>query len=141
MRRLRFKKSKKRQENPYEYIGEHNVVPVQMQLFVYNRERYIELQDVGLEEVAKELAAASPDDVKWLNIHGLHNEQLIREVGELIGLDTYIIADILNTARRSRIEELDEILFFSIKSILQEGETESARVEQISFLIKENLLV
>ena len=40
------------------------------------------------------------------------------------------------------MEELDEILFFSIKSILpDDDDDESVNVEQISFLLKDNLLV
>lgn len=113
-----------------------------MQLFVYDDDGYEEYKNVQLDKVAQELAdAGQSDDVIWLNIHGLHDVQLIRKIANLIGLEEYGTADILNTQRRTRVDELDGLLFFSIKSILEEDENKSLKVEQISFLMKSNLLV
>jgi len=39
------------------------------------------------------------------------------------------------------MEELDEVLFFSIKSILPDDDEETITIEQISFLLKDNMLV
>ncbi|PHK18254.1 magnesium transporter, partial [Nostoc linckia z15] len=53
----------------------------------------------------------------------------------------FIIGDILNTSRRTRIEELGDVLFFSIKSVLPEEEACSVHTEQVSFLLKDNIIV
>lgn len=141
MRRLRFKKVRKAQQNQFEYAGIHTEEPVQMQLFVYNKDAFVEHLAINLDQIGNEIEKSAPDQVLWVNVHGLHNEDLIRRIGELIGIESYIIADVLNIARRTRMEELDDMLFFSIKSILQEQGAEAVRVEQISFLIRGNLLV
>jgi len=113
-----------------------------MQLFVYDDSGYEEYKKVSLERVKKEINdELQGDDVKWFNIHGLHDVELIKEVGEMLQIEPFIISDILNVSRRSKMEELDEVLFFSIKSILPDDDTETVQVEQISFLLKDNLLV
>lgn len=113
-----------------------------MQLFVYDDSGYEEYKKVSLERVKKEIEdPLQAEDVKWLNVHGLHNVELIKNIGELLDLEIYIVSDILNTIRRSKIEELDDVLFFSIKSILPGENFENMVVEQISFIIKDNLLV
>jgi magnesium transporter len=113
-----------------------------MQLFVYNDEGFEEYPNISLQKVRKELKDPTQSgDVIWLNVHGLHNVELIQEIGEMIGIEPFIVSDILNTSRRARMEELDDILFFSIKSILQEQNSDTFQVEQISFLMRENLLV
>ena len=81
------------------------------------------------------------DDVKWLNVHGLHDADLIRQIGELVGIEPHLVGDILNVQRRARMEELDGVLFFSIKSILEKEGDDKVEVEQLSFLLKDNLLV
>jgi magnesium transporter len=81
------------------------------------------------------------DDVKWLNIHGLHDVELIKEIGEMLLLEPFIVSDILNVSRRSKMEELDDVLFFSIKSVLPGNDNDMIRTEQISFILKDNLLV
>lgn len=140
MRRVKFTRS--RTVQPSEYTGIHKSDPVQMQLFVYDDDGYEEYKNVTLEKVAQELSdARQSDDVIWLNIHGLHDAALIRNITKLIGLEDFVTADILNTQRRTRVDELDGILFFSIKSVLEEDESKSLKVEQLSFLMKDNLLV
>jgi magnesium transporter len=71
----------------------------------------------------------------------LHDVALIQKIGEMLSIEPYIVSDILNVSRRSKMEELDQVLFFSIKSILPDEDAENIKVEQISFLLKDNLLV
>ena len=52
-----------------------------------------------------------------------------------------MLADILNTTRRTKIEEQHDTLFFNIKSLLPAGDTDNISVEQISFLIKDGILI
>lgn len=142
MRRVKYKKVRKVQPNTFEYTGVHKSDPVEMQLFVYNEEGFEEYENVSLQRVKKELEdKLQENDVKWLNIHGLHDVIFIQEVGEIVGIETFIIGDILNTTRRTRMEEMDDVLFFSIKSILQKDDLDNIQVEQISFLLKDNLIV
>ena len=140
MKRLKYKKGRKVQPNYYEYTGQHSEFPVEMQLFVYNSESYTETTNLNLSEVELDELLKS-DDVKWLNIHGLHDVDLIKAVVDKLGIESYIAGDILNVAKRTRMEEMGDVLFFSIKSILPEKEEANVHVEQISFLLKQNILV
>ena len=113
-----------------------------MQLFVYNEEGYEEYSKVGFDRIEKELQdKLQKNDVKWLNIHGLHDINAIKKTGELLGLEPYVVSDILNVSKRSKMEELDQILFFSVKSILPGEDDQHVHVEQISFVLKDNMLV
>ncbi|UPQ79088.1 magnesium/cobalt transporter CorA [Flavobacterium azooxidireducens] len=140
MKRLKYKKGRKVQPNYFEYTGQHKDHPVEMQLFVYNSESYTETTDLNLDQVQIEELLHS-EDVKWLNIHGLHDIELIKKIVDILQIENHIAADILNVTKRTRMEELGEVLFFSIKSILPENNAPSVHVEQISFILKDNLLV
>jgi magnesium transporter len=140
VRRVKFTKSKATQ--PLQYTGIYKNDPVSMQLFVYNDEGYEEYRNVQMPKVCQEIRDESQnDDVIWFNIHGLHDLGLIQEIIDNLKIPEYITGDILNTNRRPRMEELDDVLFFSIKSVLEEDPDDSLQVEQISFLMKDNLLV
>jgi magnesium transporter len=142
MRRIKYKEVRRVVPNFFEYTGNYKIDPVKMQLFVYNDEGYEEYKEVSPQKCAHELLDPSQrEDVKWLNVHGLHDVELIKQVGELVGVEPHIIGDVLNTQRRARMEELDDVLFFSIKSILQKESNDLLEIEQISFLLKDNLLV
>jgi len=142
MKKVKYSKVKKVQPNFYEYTGIHTADPVEMQLFVYNDAGYEEYKKVSIERIQKEITDENQvDDVKWLNVHGLHDVELIKQVGEMLNIEPFVVSDILNVSRRSKMEELDHVLFFSIKSILPNDNNDQVHVEQISFVLKDNLLV
>jgi magnesium transporter len=77
----------------------------------------------------------------WLNIHGLNNIELVKSVGGYFKIDEFILADILNTSKRTKLEEQKEALFFNIKSLLPSENSDNISVEQISFILKEGVLI
>ncbi len=142
LKRIKYRQVRKVQPNYFEYTGEYKTDPVEMQLFVFDEEGYEEYRNVSLERVVSECKdELQVNDVKWLNVHGLHDVNLIKQVGELFQVDSLIIGDILNTSRRTRIEELGDVLFFSIKSVLPEDQEDAIKTEQVSFLLKDNVIV
>lgn len=140
MRKVKYKKSRKAKSSIFEYTGIHNTEPVDMQLFIYEADKLQEYNSIAVADIQKKLSELPKTAVAWLNIHGLHDVNKILKIKEILQIDRYIISDVLNVSARTRIEELDDFLFFSVKSILQE-DTENIKVEQISFLLKDNLLV
>jgi len=143
VKRIQYRKVRNTAPNFFEYTGEYTSDPVAMQLFIFNEEGYEEYtKNVGLDRVIKECTDINQaQDVKWLNVHGLHDTELIRQIGELFKVDSFVISDILNTSRRTRIEELGDVLFFSVKSILPVEEINIIKTEQVSFLLKDNVIV
>jgi magnesium transporter len=142
VRRAKYKKIKKLQPNYLEYSGNYPDVPISMQLFIYNEDVFHEYNNLSLSEMINVINQAEPDTVKWFNLHGLHDIELLREIGSFFAIESYIMAEILNFGRRTRMEELEEIMFFSVKAILPFREEESiVDVEQISFILKEDVLL
>ncbi len=142
MKRIKYSKVRKVQPYNFEYTGEYSTDPVEMQLFVFDEEGYEEYRNVSLDRVITECKdEVQVNDVKWLNVHGLHDVELIKKIAVLLQVEPYIVGDILNTSRRTRIDELGDVLFFSIKSVLPEEKDCTIKTEQISFLLKDNVIV
>lgn len=142
MKRIEYSKVRKVQPHAFEYNGDYKDEPVRMQLFVFDEEGYEEYKNVNLDRVIKECSDPKQEhDIKWINIHGLNDVDLIKNIGDLIKIDPLIVGDILNVHRRTRIEELGDTLFFSVKSVLPEEEEGVVRTEQISFLLKGNTII
>lgn len=142
MKRIEYRKVRRVQPNYYEYTGEYTHEPVSMQLFVFDEEGYEEYKDVSLERVAQECRdERQQGDVKWLNVHGLHDIELIKKIGNFFDIEPFVVGDILNVERRTRIEEFGDVLFFSVKSVLPEDVNGELRTEQVSFLLKGDVIV
>lgn len=138
MRKIRYKKGKKVLPYNLEYTGIHKRTDSEMQLFVYDDLDLTEYEDFDVSDFQKNI---DTQKINWLNIHGLNNIELIKSIGSYFAIDNFMLADILNTTKRTKLEELQDTLFFNIKSLLPSGESDNISVEQISFLIKENVLI
>jgi magnesium transporter len=142
VRRIKYKKTRRVQPNNYEYTGVHKFEAVAMQLFIYNNEKFEEFTELTVPQLQEVLDNHQGGDyVMWLNVHGLHDVEIIKQVGAVTHLDTPMISDILNTSRRAKLEELNDMLFFSIKSVLPQDESDTVKVEQISFVLRENFII
>jgi len=138
MRKIKYKKGRKLQPYNLEYTGIHKRTDSEMQLFVYDDLNLSEFEDFNISDLAKSIDCQKTN---WLNIHGLNDLDLLKTVGEYFKIDNFMLADILNTTRRTKIEEQHDILFFNIKSLLPAGDTDNISAEQISFLIKDGILI
>jgi len=100
----------------------------------------------GLEECELEindLANFKRDDTKntWLNVHGVHDAALIKQIGELFHLHPLVLEDILNTEQRPKIDEFDEYLFLETRLFYYHAESMSTSSEQISLVLGRNFLL
>ena len=138
MRKIKYRKGRKLQPYTLEYTGIHKQQDSEMQLFVYNDVDLDEYEDFKVTDLDKFISTLKTN---WLNIHGLNNIELIKSIGDYFAVDSFMLTDILNTTRRTKLEELSDILFFNIKSLLPAGDTDNISVEQISFLIKDGVLI
>lgn len=109
-----------------------------MQLFVYDELDVEEYQDFKVADLDR---CINVKKTNWLNIHGLNQIGLLQAVGGYFDIDNFMLADILNTNRRTKIEESSVTLFFNIKSLLPVEHSDNIRVEQISFLLKDGMLI
>lgn len=125
---------------PYnlEYTGIHKDKESEMQLFVYDELDVEEYQDFKVADLDR---CINVKKTNWLNIHGLNQIGLLQAVGGYFDIDNFMLADILNTNRRTKIEESSVTLFFNIKSLLPVEHSDNIRVEQISFLLKDGMLI
>lgn len=138
MRKIKYKKGKKLLPYNLEYTGIHKDTDSEIQLFVYDNLDLVEYEDFKVSDLDKYIDIQKNN---WLNVHGLNNAELIKSIGSYFEIDNFLLADIFNTTKRTKLEELSDVLFFNIKSLLPVGDSDNIRVEQISFLMKEGVLI
>jgi len=138
LRKIKYKKGRKVQPSVLEYTGNHKDTPTELQLFVYNADDVIEIQQLHVNQIEKSIDTSK---VNWLNIHGLNEPEIIATIGEKFGADSFITGDILNTTKRTKLEEYHNILFFNVKSLLPVENSDNINYEQISFILKDNILI
>ncbi|TDO83271.1 magnesium transporter [Flavobacterium chryseum] len=138
MRKIKYKKGRKLQHISLEYTGAHKGHQTEMQLFVYNDADVIEYEKFT---VAALNSCFDFTKNNWLNVHGLNDIDLLKTIGHNFKFDDFLLADILNTTKRTKLEEQQDVLFFNIKSLLPSEYSDNISVEQISFILKDGILI
>lgn len=81
-----------------------------------------------------------PELNNWLNISGIHNVEMVKNIGEFFKIDSLILEDILSNDQRPKIEVRDNLVFINLKLISPES-NDIFKYEQISLLLFDNLLI
>lgn len=138
MRKIKYKKVKKVQPSLLEYTGIHKFTQTEIQLFVYNDTDLAEFHEFDVNEIDKHVDF---NKVNWINVHGLNDTDIMEKIGAFLKVDNFMLSDILNTTKRTKLDEYHDTLFFNIKSLLPVADSDNINVEQISFLLKNGILV
>jgi magnesium transporter len=117
---------------------EQNNEPIHMQWFRYDAKSFSERKDdFSIEDVANGI---TNDTTTWLNIHGLTDVSLIEQIGKTFGLDKLVLEDLLELDQRPKVQEYENYLFFTLKSI-RLTEKDDILVEQMSFVLGDNFVI
>jgi len=138
VRKIKYKKGKKVQPTFLDYTGVHKQTKTEMQLFVYDSDDLTEYKEFTKSQLGK---CFEYSKVNWLNVHGLNDTEVIKSVGDFLNVDNFMLGDILNTTKRTKLDEYHDVLFFNIKSLLPIENSDNISVEQVSFLLKNGILV
>ena len=120
-----------------EFIGDQYLENPDLQLFIYNKDDFQEINNIDIKHIPD---FTDPDKVYWLNVNGIHETELIKNLGIKHGLDQLVLGDILDTTERPKMQDYEDYLFFTIKSILP-LKGAFLEVEQISFVLGRNYVL
>jgi magnesium transporter len=96
---------------------------------------------------ASEIAAFKIDDHTsdgkklWLNIHGVHDAALIKQIGDLFHLHPLVQEDILNTEQRPKVDEFKDYVFLEARSFQYDKASMTMDSEQVSFVLGHDYLL
>ena len=120
------------------FIGSPQVAQPFIQKLVYSKDAFDEQGAVDVKSLEK---PEIPGQTLWLNVVGLHDTDMIREVGEVFALHDLLLENVVNTGQRPRMEEFGDALFFTLKMLRYDDNKQVIVAEQLSVVLKENLVI
>jgi magnesium transporter len=113
-------------------VGEKRVQKTTLSLIEYNADSFSErvLPDT---ESCRSLNSTSA--VHWLNIEGLHDVEIIRQIGDIFGIHPLVLEDIVTTGQRPRMEDYGDYIYTVVKMLYRTGADRHTVSEQISFIL------
>jgi len=84
------------------HLGERKTEQAAISLIEYGEAELVEHQFTSL---AASQAYQPTHPVLWLNVHGLHEPEVMAEIGRRFKLHPLVLEDILNTNQRPKIDD------------------------------------
>lgn len=130
-------KSEAKGKSELTFIGQKKVEEVNLQLFSYTENNCTESENSSDYSL---INTEDPDTTYWLNLHGIHDVDLMEKIGKALQLERITIRQLIDTTQRPKVDDYDAYIYFSIKSILK-GEDQQLKIEQLSFVLGKNYVV
>jgi len=114
------------------YSGDEQTAGVRITLLEYNEKEFLEKEFTDFDECLLHVKA---DMVKWINVDGIHNTELIQKIGEKFGIHSLTLEDIANHEQRPKFEDYETYLVSIMKMLSYNSEVNS---EQLSIILLDN---
>lgn len=120
------------------HVGEESGETVRISLIDYAVDHFEEREVGAVEE-------CFPDGegpvVCWINVDGIHEVDVVKEMGNRLGLHPLVLEDILNTGQRSKMEDYEEYVFVILKMLTYDDEENELVIEQVSLILAPGFVI
>jgi magnesium transporter len=120
------------------FIGNKKVENIRLRVIDYDP---TQLKENELKDIAEGAEFKRTNTVTWINVDGLHDLALMKEIGSTFDLHPLLMEDILNTGQRPKLEEFDNCLFLVVKMLRYDKEKQMIISEQLSLVIGDTFLL
>ncbi len=114
------------------FVGEEKTNPIQFSVIDYTADH---IDEGTLEKVDEVLPFRDSATTTWINVSGVHEEEVIRTIGAHFGLHPLIQEDIVHTGQRPKLESYDDHVYVVSKMLYHDDEEDQLRAEQVSFVL------
>ena len=121
-----------------EFVGEQKVEHVEIKLIDYNA---VDLVERAVEDFHECFGYRDTETVSWINVNGLHDNDLIRELGSHFKVHPLALEDIVNTHQRPKMEDYGDHLFIVVRMLSLDADEGRLKSEQVSLVIGPNSLL
>jgi magnesium transporter len=120
------------------HVGEKSARKVKITRIAYD-EAHFEEQEVGTIDAC--LRLEDKRAVTWIDVDGIHEIDILEQLGECLGVHPLVLEDVLNTDQRPKLEDFDDYLFIVLKMFRYDGLGREMEVEQISLVLGADYVV
>ena len=122
-----------------EYIGKPRLEDVRINVLEYDASKTAEMHPLSsVKELEDYLVHPG---IKWVQITGVHNPEILNELGNMFGIFSLDLEDIANTTQRPRIEEREGYIFLIFKILQINQDSRDVNIEQVSIILGANYVI
>lgn len=120
------------------YTGDKADKNIDMELYLFDGKKSLRK---NLKENDDLSFLKNENNLVWLNVNGIHNVELINNIGNILNINSLVLEDLTNINQRVKIEVWEDYLFIVLKMTGINSITKDIEYEQVSFILGKNYLI
>jgi len=121
------------------HIGDRKLERMKLTLFEYGGEADVSEREISIPGEC--FPFKDQPTISWLNVDGVHQPQIIEEIGTNLDIHPLVMEDILNTSQRPKIEDFDEYIYIVLKMLYWNEEHSEVESEQVSLILGDTYVI
>jgi len=120
------------------HVGEPKEQTVKIDLIEFDGETYKTSTITDSESLP---VKSKSNKVRWLNIDGVHQTDIIKKIGKHYNIHSLVLEDIVNTGQRPKVDDYGDYLYIVMKMLYPDVQNNSIQSEQVSLIITDNTVI
>ena len=120
------------------FVGEKRSERVKLSVINYDG---VNFQEKEVNNVEEAMLFRKKSSVTWLNIDGVHQPEIIEQVGKSFGVHPLVLEDIANTGQRPKVADFENYIFVVLRMLMFDEKENQTKTEQISMVLGPDFVV
>jgi len=120
------------------YTGEKPIIEPKIKVIDFNEKEIIENI---YTEVNDNFRQIPPSKIRWINVEGIHNIDIIEKLGRLFNLHPLLLEDILSVDQRPKFEDYDDYISIILKLLSWDSNQSLVDIGQATLIMGKNYVI
>lgn len=120
------------------HIGDRKVETVTIDVLDYNEEEFRETKIKDVEELKGFIEDST---VTWINVNGIHDVDIIGNIGDIFSLHPLLQEDIVNTNQRPKSDRYENCIYIVLKMLDYDNINGVPQSEHINLVLGNNYVI
>lgn len=114
------------------HVGKQSAEGVRISVIDYSEGHFTEISPADIADRGR---FRDTSTVTWINVEGVHQAEVIANLGQAFAIHPLVLEDIMHTSQRPKLEDYGEYLFLVLRMIWLDGGKGEVRTEQVSLVV------
>ncbi len=114
------------------HTGPRKIAEVRIRLIDYDDK---DLREQDLDDISECFPFAHSESVSWINVDGLHDTDVLKELGREFDIHRLVLEDVISPSQRPKVEAYGDHSFIVLKMLSFDEESRTLLSEQVSFIL------
>lgn len=120
------------------HVGDIKIARPEISLMEYDATQVLERKFQSIDESRQYQSSKS---TVWLNVYGLHEPEVMAEIGRRFNLHPLVMEDVLHTEQRPKVDDYGEYLYLVTHFFAYDPATMRLSADQVSIVIGRNFVL